>query len=144
MVPDASFGRIASGSGGPKTLDARPPAAEDRLVRSAGVNHMAASRRAADEEPMGRPERRGVRLVSIAGGGRRRPNLFVNPTSDAQFAQQTTDFVTAGTTRPEDLADQLRPAYPNVVARMREISGESESWYVYRDGHWVDEGSVES
>lgn len=100
---------------------------------------MTASRRAADEDTAGRPELRRPRLVSIPGSGARRPNLFVNPMSDAAFAQQTADFVTGGTTRPEDLADQLRPAYPNVVARMREISGEAESWYVYRDGHWVDE-----
>jgi tRNA threonylcarbamoyladenosine biosynthesis protein TsaB len=41
--------------------------------------------------------------------------------------------------RPEDLAERLRPAYPDVVARKREIEGEAESWYVYRDGHWVEE-----
>jgi hypothetical protein len=77
--------------------------------------------------------------VSIAGNGAHRPNLFVNPLSDAEFAQRTADVVSDGAARPEDLAEQLRPAYPNVVARMREISGEAESWYVYRDGHWVDE-----
>ena len=82
--------------------------------------------------------------MSVPGAGTRRPNLFVNPLSDAQFAQRTAEFVTGGTTRPEDLAAQLRPAYPDVVARKREISGEAESWYVYRDGHWVDEESTES
>jgi hypothetical protein len=100
---------------------------------------MAASQRAGDGEPIDRPEPRGARLVSIAGGGTRRPNLFVNPLSDATFAQRTAAFVSGGTSRPEDLAQQLRPTYPNVVARNREISGEAESWYVYRDGHWVDE-----
>ena len=102
---------------------------------------MAASRRAQDEPPAEQPELRRPRLVSITGNGARRPNLFVNPLSDALFAQRTADVVSDGATRPEDLAEQLRPAYPNVVARMREISGEAESWYVYRDGHWVDEES---
>lgn len=71
--------------------------------------------------------------------GSRRPNLFVNPLSDADFAKRTADFVMNGVRRPEDLADRLRPAYPDVVARKREIEGEAESWYVYRDGHWVED-----
>jgi hypothetical protein len=80
-----------------------------------------------------------MRLVGVTSMGPSRPNLFVNPLSDDKFARRTTDLVTAGVTRPEDLVEELRPAYPNVVARLREISGEAESWYVYRDGHWVDE-----
>jgi hypothetical protein len=91
-----------------------------------------------DEAPVPRAPRV-PRLVSISGSGVVRPNLFVNPLSDATFAQRTTEFVRHGASRPEDLADQLRPAYPDVVARKREIEGEAESWYVYRDGHWVDE-----
>ena len=82
-----------------------------------------------------------VRLVSISTRGARRPNLFVNPLSDTAFASSTQAFVTGGASRPEDLAALLRPAYPDVVARKREISGEAESWYVYRDGHWVDDES---
>lgn len=82
-----------------------------------------------------------MHVVSVAGAAARRPNLFVNPLSDAVFARRTSDLVTAGATRPEDLADQLRASYPNVVARKRDISGEAESWYVYRDGHWIDEES---
>ena len=105
---------------------------------------MAATQRAADGDPPSRPEPRSPRLVSVGGFGTRRPNLFVNPLSDLAFAQRTADFVSGGTTRPEDLADQLRPTYPAVVARKREISGEAESWYVYRDGHWVDEESTMS
>jgi hypothetical protein len=77
--------------------------------------------------------------VSIPGGNARRPNLFVNPLSDEAFAHRTAECVRRGTSRPEDLADELRPTYPDVVARKREISGEAESWYVYRDGHWVDD-----
>ena len=107
---------------------------------------MGLSQRVSDGEPAKRqqPNLRRLRLVSIPGTGNPRPNLFVNPMSDEQFAQRTADFVTHGTTRPEDLADQLRPTYPNVVARKRDISGEAESWYVYREGHWVDEEPVES
>ena len=77
--------------------------------------------------------------MSVAGFGVCRPNLFLNPLSDLVFARRTADIVTAGTTRPEDLAAQLRADYPKVVARKREISGEAESWYVYRDGHWVED-----
>jgi len=88
---------------------------------------------------MRRPEPRGIRLVSIAGTGTRRPNLFVNPLSDTAFAQRTAELVTGGVVTPDDLVAQLRPVYPNVVARKREIEGEAESWYVYRDGHWIDD-----
>jgi len=100
---------------------------------------VAASQRAANEEPARQPEQHGPSHVTVAGSQPRRPNLFVNPLSDVAFARLTADFVTAGTTRPEDLANQLRATYPNVVARKRDISGEAESWYVYRDGHWVDD-----
>lgn len=79
--------------------------------------------------------------MSVTGVAAGRPNLFVNPLSDTDFARLTAGFVLGGTTRPEDLADQLRPTYPAVVARKREIEGEAESWYVYRDGHWVDDES---
>src|SRR4051794_9124601 len=106
---------------------------------------MAASQRGEAGEPVGQREPNRPRigrmphLVSIAGSGRVRPNLFVNPLSDVSFARRTTDLVREGAVRPEDLADQLRPAYPDVVARARGIEGEAESWYVYRDGHWVDD-----
>jgi hypothetical protein len=81
---------------------------------------------------------RSLRVVSGTAAPRR-PHLFVNPMSDADFARSTAEYVKGGTRRPEDLADQLRPTYPDVVARKREIEGEAESWYVYRDGHWIDE-----
>jgi hypothetical protein len=100
---------------------------------------MAATKRVPNDRSDDGPKRRALRLVSSVGGFGRRPNLFVNPLSDEAFAQRTADIVTGGTTRPEDLADQLRGAYPDVVARKRDISGEAESWYVYRDGHWVDD-----
>ena len=105
---------------------------------------MAQSQRVTNGDQFGRPTMRPVRLVSIPGGGARRPNLFVNPLSDAAFAQSTAELVSGGTSRPEDLAEQLRPEYPDVVARKREISGEAESWYVYRDGHWVDDDASDT
>lgn len=100
---------------------------------------MAASRRAGDDEAIGRAHEPKLRLVKVTGGPARRPNLFVNPLSDTDFAQRAAEFVAGGTRRPEDLAEQLRPTYPGVVARKREIEGEAESWYVYRDGRWVDD-----
>ena len=103
---------------------------------------MTASRRAVRGKQDRRPEPRGLRLVSGAGSGSRRPHLFVNPLSDEAFARRAADSVSRGTTHPRDLEDQLRATYPNIVARKRDISGEAESWYVYRDGHWVDDDPV--
>jgi len=100
---------------------------------------MAASQQPADDQPVRSSEPRGPRLVSMPGSGARRPILFVNPLSDADFSRRAGELVENGARRPEEPADGLRPTYPNVVARKREISGEAESWYVYRDGHWVDD-----
>lgn len=100
-----------------------------------------AKQQRADGEHVRPVEPRTVRLVSISGGGARRPNLFVNPLSDTVFAQRSAELVSGGTSEPEELAAQLRDRYPNVVARKRDISGEAESWYVYRDGHWVEDES---
>lgn len=105
---------------------------------------MALNQRAADGNRAPQAQPRTLRLVSIPGRGARRPNLFVNPLSDEAFAQSTEDLVNGGTSRPEDLAEQLRGTYPDVVARKRDISGEAESWYVYRDGHWVDDDASTS
>lgn len=104
---------------------------------------MEASNRAPSTDERSRPGVHSLRHVSINAASSRRPNLFVNPLSDTAFAKRIADFVTGGTRRPEDLADQLRPTYPDVVARKRDISGEAESWYVYRDGHWVDDDQAE-
>ena len=83
------------------------------------------------------------RLRLMAGGIRRRPHLFVNPASDQRFVARVEGFVGAGIADPTRLADALRGHYPEVVVRRREISGELDTWYVYRDGHWVAEDGPE-
>jgi hypothetical protein len=65
-----------------------------------------------------------------------RPTLVTNPTDDIEFANAAAVAVRDATTIDEFQA-ALRPAYPNVLARARALSGESLVWYVYRDGHWI-------
>jgi hypothetical protein len=79
------------------------------------------------------------RMTEQPGGARiRRPTIVANPAGDRDFDARVEDALRAGARRPIDLELALRAAYPNVVVRRREISGESiEVWYVYRDGHWV-------
>ena len=62
--------------------------------------------------------------------------LILNPTTDAEFGRRTEHLATSATT-PETLQSALRAYYPEAVVRPRELSGEREAWYVYRDGHWV-------
>lgn len=79
------------------------------------------------------------RLRLVTGAKRRRPHLFVNPASDATFVARVEALVATGISDPDRLAEALRASYPEAVVRQREISGESDTWYVYRDGHWVAE-----
>ncbi len=66
-----------------------------------------------------------------------RPMLMINPPSDAGFVDAANDAVDRSGT-PETLADALRPEYPSVSVRARDLSDETiVVWYVYRDGHWV-------
>ncbi len=66
-----------------------------------------------------------------------RPVLITNPRSDVAFVDAANDAVD-GSRRPEMLADALRPEYPSVTVRPRDLSDETiVVWYVYRDGHWV-------
>jgi PAS domain-containing protein len=59
------------------------------------------------------------------------------PSSDRAFA----DHVNAvharhPTTSASEFERRLRSLFPRVVVRERSLSGESASWYVYRDGAW--------
>lgn len=64
------------------------------------------------------------------------PTLILNPSTDAGFVDRARDLVGEGTTA-EALQAALRGYYPRAVVRRRDLSAERESWYVYRDGHWV-------
>jgi hypothetical protein len=44
----------------------------------------------------------------------------------------------AGADTPAELQAALRPHYPDVLVRARELSSEPATvWYIYRDGRWV-------
>ncbi len=69
--------------------------------------------------------------------GSMRPMLMINPSSDVVFATAANGAL-GGDETPEALADALRPEYPSVTVRSRDLSEEAiVVWYVYRDGHWV-------
>ena len=62
------------------------------------------------------------------------PQLFLNPTWDEKFVDRVRVL---DRTTPNSLQIALRRYYPQAVVRRRELAGEHESWYVYRDGHWI-------
>jgi hypothetical protein len=63
--------------------------------------------------------------------------IVLNPTSDEAFRRDVEASLRGGAADPDALAEALRPAYPLVVARRRELSHEpQEVWYVYREGSW--------
>ena len=57
------------------------------------------------------------------------------PSSDAAFAHAVERALESGAIRSmRELEDALRPMYPAVDVRPRELSGElTATWYVYRD-----------
>lgn len=72
----------------------------------------------------------------------RRPTIVANPAGDRRFSATIEESLRAGPSDPAELEQALRPAYPAVVVRRREISNELvEVWYVYREGHWVGKRS---
>lgn len=62
--------------------------------------------------------------------------LIINPSSDEDFARVVRDLASEGGGARE-LQERLRAYHPQAVVRPRGLSGESEAWYVYRDGRWV-------
>lgn len=66
------------------------------------------------------------------------PALFLNPTDDAEFANEVERAMGEGPVDAADLEQRLRPAYPSALVRPRGLANETfVVWYVYRDGHWV-------
>ena len=75
--------------------------------------------------------------------GRPPPILVLNPANDEQFAERARALLDrAGT--PGELQAALRAEHPLVIVRSRDLAGEDEAWYVYRDGHWVPSTNVNS
>lgn len=65
------------------------------------------------------------------------PHLFTIPSTDEafrKFVQRTFGQTDPGT--PEAFERRLRRTYPRVLVRERGLTGETPSWYVYRDGAW--------
>lgn len=68
--------------------------------------------------------------------GRADPVLVINPASDEAFARRAKEHLDH-LAAPAELQARLRSTYPHAIVRSRGLAGESETWYVYRDGHWV-------
>ena len=64
------------------------------------------------------------------------PTLILNPLSDQDFRRRALNLLAEART-PTDLQVALRAYYPNAVVRRRELDLERETWYVYREGHWI-------
>ena len=67
---------------------------------------------------------------------RPRPVLVLNPATDGPFEARARELATGNRT-PGELQEALRADYPQAVVRSRDLAGEDETWYVYRDGRWV-------
>jgi hypothetical protein len=71
-------------------------------------------------------------------GMRPRPTLVLNPPDDHAFRAAAEDLLATGIARAEALQAELRSRYAAAIVRPRELAGEqTQIWYVYRDGHWV-------
>ncbi|MBI3748145.1 MAG: hypothetical protein HY262_04790 [Chloroflexi bacterium] len=72
-----------------------------------------------------------------------RPILVVNPADDDVFGAFAQVLVTHGASTTDELERRLRPIYGNAVVHARELSSEPQViWYVYRDGQWVNPGTM--
>ncbi|MEO7663723.1 MAG: PAS domain-containing protein [Candidatus Limnocylindrales bacterium] len=66
-----------------------------------------------------------------------KPNLSIIPSSDDAFRQHVTRLSARhGFRNPGELAARLHRLFPRVVVRASEVSGQADTWYVYRDGVW--------
>jgi len=75
--------------------------------------------------------------------GRSDPVLVINPAGDEAFARRARERL-VHLAAPAELQAELRSMYPNAIVRSRGLAGESETWYVYRDGHWVPPAEIDS
>jgi PAS domain-containing protein len=59
------------------------------------------------------------------------------PSSDTAFRAQVERLIAdEAPATPEELEERLRRLFPRALVRRRDITGESPTWYVYRDGGW--------
>ncbi|CAN5568771.1 hypothetical protein BH23CHL7_BH23CHL7_22530 [soil metagenome] len=72
-----------------------------------------------------------------------KPTLISNPTSDDVFGAFAELLVEHDVASPRELQVRLRVAYPDAVVHERLLSAERRTvWYVYRDGHWVNDHRI--
>jgi hypothetical protein len=84
----------------------------------------------------------GHSIASPAPAHHRRPILVVNPATDWHLVGLALELTNDEHCTLEALQAALRREYPELVIHRRELSGEPyESWYVYRDGHWIAEAT---
>lgn len=66
-----------------------------------------------------------------------RPQILTIPSTDAAFRRQVERISDEEPHQvPEELQARLRRLFPRALVRSRDISGEPNAWYVYRDGGW--------
>jgi hypothetical protein len=86
--------------------------------------------------------RRATSRHSHASGSSARGTLATQrrpePANRHEFAARVSARLDAGADTPAELQAALRPHYPDVLVRARELSSEPATvWYIYRDGRWV-------
>jgi PAS domain S-box-containing protein len=70
---------------------------------------------------------------------KRSPWLFTVPSSDRAFAEYVRRIsAQLRDPSPSDLQTRLSTLYPSVLVRPRGLSSDDHTWYVYREGRWVD------
>lgn len=65
-------------------------------------------------------------------------NTYLNPWNDPDFVADVEAEIEGGIADAGELQRRLSVAYPDVLVRRRGLAGEPESWYIYRDGRWVN------
>src|SRR4051812_5521812 len=60
------------------------------------------------------------------------------PGSDASFRAHVMELAARGPDSPATLQRHLEEAFPRAFVRERALSGERQTWYVYRDGRWTN------
>jgi len=65
----------------------------------------------------------------------------INPPSDVRFADRAASLLPDHVRTPEGLETELRKDYPRAVVHKRVLTGEPDTWYVYREGRWIPSSS---
>jgi hypothetical protein len=67
-----------------------------------------------------------------------RPIVVRNPSRDPAFQRAIDELLESGVTDPSAAEAALRPLFPRVVVRARDLANESTAVrYAYREGRWT-------